>query len=48
MADVQSAKEEVIVELVDQCRLNQHRVMQLVNVSSYVVYLSASWFLFES
>jgi len=32
--DRMSAKEEVIVELVDQCRVNQHRVMQLVNVSS--------------
>ncbi|XP_024362628.1 TOM1-like protein 9 isoform X1 [Physcomitrium patens] len=32
--DRMSAKEEVIVELVDQCRLNQHRVMQLVNISS--------------
>jgi hypothetical protein len=32
--DRMSAKEEVLVEIVDQCRINQRRVMQLVNDTS--------------
>lgn len=35
LSNVQSAKEEVIVEIVDQCRILQRRVMQLVNDTSY-------------
>lgn len=44
MSNVQSAKEEVIVEIVDQCRILLRRVVQLINDISYD--LLALWFLF--